>query len=109
MFLSMVWSIFNIGDVRQLGTIGKKLMSRFMLISSAFGVACAVAAVLWLRLDLGRAQSGEEVLQSVVEMVLDIIPANIVDPFRTGNTLQILLVGAVVGISMIFLRDRMRL
>lgn len=44
----------------------------------------------------------------MIEMVLDIIPGNIVDPFLSGNTLQILFMGAVVGVVMIILQDRMQ-
>lgn len=108
MFLSMVWGIVNIGDTRQLGVIGKKLLGRFLLISSSFGVVCMGAALVFLRPALGGVQSSRSVFQSIVEMVLDIVPGNIVAPFLTGNTLQILFMGAVVGVVMILLRDRMQ-
>ena len=107
MFLAMVWGIVNIGDTRQLGVIGKKLLGRFLLVSSAFGAVCLGAAVLAFPPDLGGS-GGEAVLSSLVELVLDIVPANIVEPFLTGNTLQILAMGTVVGVVMIVLRDRMQ-
>ncbi|MBR3706834.1 MAG: cation:dicarboxylase symporter family transporter [Firmicutes bacterium] len=108
MFLSMVWGIVNIGDTRQLGRIGKKLLGRYMIVSIIVGIVCMIAAVSFFKPTLSGAQSGQAVLQSVIEMVLDIIPGNIVEPFLTGNTLQILFMGAVVGIVMILLRDRMQ-
>jgi len=108
MFLSMVWGIVNIGDTRQLGRIGKKLLGRYMIVSIIVGIICMIAAVSFFKPTLSGAQSGQAVLQSVIEMVLDIIPGNIVEPFLTGNTLQILFMGAVVGIVMILLRDRMQ-
>jgi len=108
MFLSMVWGIVNIGDTRQLGRIGKKLLGRYMIVSIIVGIVCMIAAVSFFKPMLSGAQSGQAVLQSVIEMVLDIIPGNIVEPFLTGNTLQILFMGAVVGIVMILLRDRMQ-
>lgn len=108
MFLSMVWGIVNIGDTRQLGRIGKKLLGRYMIVSIIVGIVCMIAAVSFFKPTLSGAQSGQAVLQSVIEMVLHIIPGNIVEPFLTGNTLQILFMGAVVGIVMILLRDRMQ-
>ena len=108
MFLSMVWGIVNIGDTRQLGVIGRKLLGRFLLISSVFGVFCMGAALLWFRPALGGTQSSQTIFQSVVEMVLDIVPQNVVEPFLSGNTLQILFLGAVVGVVMIVLRDRLQ-
>jgi Na+/H+-dicarboxylate symporter len=106
MFLSMVWGILNIGDTRQLGTIGKQLLSRFLLISTVFGVVCLAAALLVFRPRMSGAQSGQAVIQSVIEMLLDIITGNIVEPVLTGNTLQILFMGAVVGVVMLILRER---
>jgi len=108
MFLSMVWGIINIGDTRQLGTIGKKLLSRFMVISAIVGIICAAVAIPFFHISLSGTQSGQAIMQSVVEMILDIIPGNVVEPFLTGNTLQILFMGAAVGIVMIMLHDRMQ-
>ncbi len=108
MFLSMVWSIVNIGDTRKLGRIGGRLLSRFLIISTLFGGFSLVCVLLVLRPALDGVQNGSEVLRSVVEMLLGIVPHNIVDPFRDGNTLQILFLGVIVGIAIIALRDRMQ-
>ena len=108
MFISMVWGIVNIGDTRQLGLVGKKLLSRFLSVSSFFALLALFAALLWFRPTLAGGGGSGPVLQSIVEMVLDIIPKNIVDPFQSGNTLQILFLGAVVGVGMILLRDQMQ-
>ena len=72
MFLSLVWGIVNIGDTRQLGVIGRKLLGRFLVISSVFGVFCMGAALLWFRPALGGTQNSQTILQSIVEMVLDL-------------------------------------
>ena len=41
-------------------------------------------------------------------MILDIIPSNIVEPFASGNMLQILFLGSVIGIAMVYLGERTR-
>ena len=108
MFISMVWGIVNMGDTRQLGLVGSKLLTRFLLVSVLFAVLALGASILWFRPAIAQGGSGGSVLQSIVEMVLDIVPKNIVDPFQSGNTLQILFLGAVVGVGMILLRDQMQ-
>ncbi|MBQ9932081.1 MAG: cation:dicarboxylase symporter family transporter [Firmicutes bacterium] len=107
MFLAMVWGIVNIGDVRQLGSIGKKLLGRFLMGSMGLGIIVTFIAVFYYGLDLSGTQGGQAVVQSIVEMILDIIPGNVVEPFLSGNTLQILFMGVVVGIGIILLRERM--
>ena len=108
MFISMVWGIVNIGDTRQLGLVGRKLLTRFLAVSAAFAALALGASLLWFRPMIAQGGAGGSVVQSIVEMVLDIVPKNIVDPFQTGNTLQILFLGAVVGVGMILLRDQMQ-
>ena len=39
-------------------------------------------------------------------MILNIFPANILSPFVEGNTLQIIFLAFVIGLSMIFLGQR---
>lgn len=108
MFISMVWGIVNVGDTRQLGLVGRKLLSRFLLVSTLFAALALGAALLWFRPAVSPGGTGGSVLSSIVEMVLGIVPKNIVDPFLTGNTLQILFLGTVVGVGMILLRDQMQ-
>ena len=108
MFISMVWGIVNMGDTRQLGLVGRKLLTRFLLYAFLFAALALCAALFWFRPTVTGGGAGGSVLQSVVEMVLDIVPKNIVDPFQSGNTLQILFLGAVVGVGMILLRDQMQ-
>ena len=104
----MVWGIVNVGDTRQLGLVGRKLLSRFLLVSTLFAALALGAALLWFRPAVSPGGTGGSVLSSIVEMVLGIVPKNIVDPFLTGNTLQILFLGTVVGVGMILLRDQMQ-
>ncbi|MBR4961444.1 MAG: cation:dicarboxylase symporter family transporter [Clostridia bacterium] len=108
MFLSMIWGIVNIGDAKLLGTIGKKLILRFIAISTVFSAVCMGGALLVFQPQFSGGQSSMAVLQSVVEMILDIIPGNAVEPFVNGNTLQILFMSVVIGVVIILLKDRMQ-
>lgn len=106
MFLSMAWGIVNIGDTKRLGVIGGKLFFRFIVITAVYAALCLAVGVLVFNPNLGSYHGDEGVLSSIVIMLLDIIPSNIVTPFSEGNTIQILFMGGVVGLSVVLLRDR---
>ncbi len=106
MFLSVAWGIYNIGDARRLGIIGKKLLFRFLTVALAVGVVSMLAALCVWGVKPTSASSGENVFQSLCGMIFAIIPKNIVSPFAEGNTLQILFMGAAVGFAMIMLQSK---
>lgn len=105
-FLSVVMGICGIGDTATLGGIGKKIIGSFLGIST---VACAVAAVAYsLAFGLRPAQSGAAVsgLWELVDMVLGMVPENILSPFTSGNSLQIIVLALGIGIAMLVLGKR---
>ena len=51
----------------------------------------------------GAALSG---FSTIYQIILDIVPSDIVSPFLNGNTLQIIFLGAAVGIALLILGDR---
>jgi len=104
-FLSVAWGIYGIGDVETLGRIGKKLMLRFLRIVF---IAAICAAPLFFLLGPGLASSsgtGDQ-LSSISEMVLGIVPPNIVEPFASGNTLQIIFLAVAVSLALLYLDKR---
>ena len=104
-FLATVWGIYSIGDISAFSEIGKKLMGRLFLFLALLTViiGCASIPVFNLRMGEAQAQSG---FSSVFEMILDIVPGNILLPFTEGNTLQILFLGIVMGMAMIIIDEK---
>ena len=78
-FLAICWSIFNIGDMTMMGRIGKKVIGRIAALSG---------------------------FSTIYQIILDIVPSDIISPFLNGNTLQIIFLGAAVGIALLILGDR---
>lgn len=106
MFLSMVWGVFSIGNPRQLGSIGKKVCGNY-LFHNCLAVALGVAAVaLFFPFRLSGAEGGAGQLEALLDMLYDIIPDNFVTPFVTGNTMQIIFLAVVVGVTMIVIQDQ---
>ena len=106
-FLSVAWGVYGIGDVYTLGVVGKKLMLSF------FGVVFAFSALgslfyplLGPAISLTSSQTSQ--LNKIFSMILDIFPSNVFSPFVEGNTLQIILLGFIIGLALIFLGQRTR-
>ena len=104
-FLSVAWGVYGIGDVYTLGRIGKKLMLSFVSIVFLFSAAGTLFYPL-----LGNGISAHSSVSSqfgtLFEMILDIFPGNLFSPFVEGNTMQIIFLAFVIGLSMIFLGQR---
>lgn len=104
-FLSVACGICGIGDMAALGRSGKALIGRHM-VTNLLAVALAFAAALplfHLRGDEVALLSNP--ILSISSIVLGLFPTNLFQPFIEGNTLQIIMLSAVVGIAVLSLGD----
>lgn len=101
-FLSVAWGVYGIGDAATFGKIGRKMMLRYVLITFAASAACALYYP-FLGPSLSEGQGGEGQFATIAEMLFGIFPSNIVEPFETGNTLQIIFIAIVIGIALLYL------
>ena len=99
-FLSVVWGIYSIGDASTFSEVGRHICVRFLGFLCVTTVLTALISLPFYSLKTGSAQGGSE-FSSIYRMVLDIIPDNLFTPFSRGNTLQILFVAIIVGITML--------
>lgn len=102
-FLSVAWGIYGIGDTGTLGRIGKHLMLSFIgivFLNCALGVIYVpfIGPEFSSEVSISGSQT-----RSLAELILGIFPGNIIEPFLTGNTLQIIFLAAVIGIALLFL------
>lgn len=104
-FLSVAWGVYGIGDASTLSRIGKKMMLTYV---GAVFLSTALSAVFFpvMGLRLSAADMSGSQLSSIIRMVLGIFPSNIIEPFLSGNTLQIILLSFVVGIALVYLGQR---
>ena len=101
-FLSVAWGVYGIGDTATFGKIGRRMLLKYVLVTFAAAAACSVFFPL-LGPDLSYSPSGAGQLDAIAEMLFSIFPANIVEPFLTGNTLQIIFMAIIVGIALLYL------
>lgn len=99
-FLSIVWGIYNIGDASTFSEVGRRLCVRFLLYLCIMTVLIALICLPFFGFRAGDAQNGNQ-FSELYRMVLNIIPNNLIMPFASNNTLQIMFVGIVVGIMML--------
>ena len=103
-FLSVVWGICGIGDMSTFGKIGKKMIQRFLIISTLTGIIATCICGLFFKIST----AGETAFafSDLYQMILDIIPNNFFAPFVEGNSLQIIFIAIIVGLSMLILGNR---
>lgn len=104
-FLAVVWSICSIGDMATLTTIGKKLMSRMLLMLILLPTIFSLL-ILPLFHFSGTAGRGNVDLSGPFSMILGIIPSNLLTPFTEGNFLQIIFLAAILGIALLVLGSK---
>lgn len=101
-FLSVVWGIYSIGDASTFSEIGRRICVSFLLFLCITTTLVALVSLPFFSLTVGNAQGGNQFSQ-LYRMVLDIVPGNLFTPFSRGNTLQIMFVGIIVGVTMLLI------
>ena len=102
-FLSVAWGIYGIGDTATFGRIGKRMIIHFVSAVFLICIACVLLSLAFFSLNLVWKSAGTSQLSNLFQMILGFIPTDIVTPFQDGNSLQIILLGAAIGIALLIL------
>lgn len=103
-FLSVTWGICCIGDVASFGRIGRRMITKLILFTVILGIIAGAAVVPFFPLAAGGGQAFDP--SELMDMVLDIVPANFFTPFTEGNPLQIIFVAVLIGIALLLLGEK---
>ncbi|MEE3467669.1 MAG: cation:dicarboxylase symporter family transporter [Eubacterium sp.] len=105
--LTITSGVLGVGDSSVLSKLGKVVMIRFavkLVITSI--LAMAVTFPLF-DLVMGNSGSGGSFqIENISQMIFDIVPENLIDPFLKGNSLQIIVIGIFVGVGLMALGER---
>lgn len=107
-FFAVIGGIVGIGDVKAFGKIGSRLISRMAgsyLIAGGF--VFAGCGLMYGICKTAAPADGNSALGSVVKLVLDIIPDNLLAPFTIDNDLQVIVIAVFVGITMLILGNQL--
>lgn len=102
-FLSVAWGIYGVGDASAFGRIGKRMIGHFIGMVFLIGAATALLGLGLFSLKVVWQGGGISQLDSLFKMILGFIPSDIFTPFQDGNSLQIILMGAAIGLALLVL------
>lgn len=105
-FLATVWGIYSIGDAATFSALGRRLAGRYLLGIAGFTLLVTACCIPFLSLTAGVTESEGNLFSIILRMLLQIVPGNIIEPFLSGNTLQVLFLGITMGIAMIFISEK---
>ena len=101
--VSVISGICALGDIATLSTIGLRAIRRFVVITVlliTFSVGVCFLIFPGLSTSAGAFNPSD-----IIDRLLSLIPQDIVSPFVEGNTIQIIIIAVVVGVSILMLGD----
>lgn len=103
-FFSVLSGICAMGDMATAGKIGKVILLRLLAFNFLSTIIGFLIILPFFSLTKGTSNVG--ISNSILSMILDIIPKNAVDPFFTGNAMQIIFLSICVGLGMLTLAEK---
>ncbi len=104
-FFSLITGVIGIGDVRELGKVGAKSFALYMLTTAiAIAVGISIAASLGIGEGVhmtSTANFSAKEAPALAEVLINIIPSNIIHAMSEGKMLQIIFFSIMVGISIL--------
>ena len=103
-FLSVLGSICSMGNMETLGKIGSKTIKVILLYMSVIAVLMTAFGSLFYQVEFGG--GGASNFSQILDLIYDIVPSNLFEPFVTGNALQLIFISIIVGLAMLVLSSR---
>ena len=99
--------IIGMGGMETLERTGKSVVLRTMAFSIAVGIGAIVLLQPFFDLEYHRGMRGDaEQLKAVSRLIFDILPSNIVEPFSSGNLIQIIVIAGFVSMGLLAIGER---
>lgn len=104
-FFSLISGVLGIGDISKLGKVGAKSFGLYMMttaiaIATAIGLAALVIPFFNTPSAEAATFSGKEA-PPLSDVLINIIPDNVINAFASGNMLQIIFFSVLLGISLL--------
>lgn len=103
-FLSVLGSICSMGNMETLGRIGKKTILTILGASAFIGALLTLIATAFYKVTFGGGTNSD--FTQIFALIYDIVPKNLLEPFITGNSLQIIFIAVIFGVSMLMLSSK---
>jgi len=105
-FFSLISGVLGIGDIRKLGSVGLKSFGLYLL-TTAIAIATAIALAAVVIPFFSTPTHDKEIsftakeAPALSDVLIHIIPDNVVQAFANGNMLQIIFFSVLLGISLL--------
>lgn len=103
-FLSVLGSICSMGNMETLGKIGSKAIKVILLYMTVIGAFMTGFGSLFYQIEKGSGSASS--FSQILDLIYDIIPSNLFEPFVTGNALQLIFIAVIVGLAMLVLSSK---
>ena len=103
-FLSVLGSICSMGSTDAFGKIGKRTVAAILGYMTVAGLGLTAFAALFYKITLGGVSGSD--FTKVLDLIYNIVPPNIFEPFINGNSLQIIFIAVIFGIAMLMLSTK---
>lgn len=103
-FLSVLGSICSMGDLETFGKIGKRTISAILVYAGGIGLFVTIIAALFFDISPGGSAGSD--FSKILELIYNIVPSNLFEPFLTGNALQIIFIAIIFGMAMLMLSSK---
>ncbi|MBO6242664.1 MAG: cation:dicarboxylase symporter family transporter [Butyrivibrio sp.] len=105
-FCAVITGISGIGDAASFGKIGGRLIGRMMI---TYFIAMTIMVLVGIPMGLaalGNSSSESDAFTDLLNLVLDMIPENLISPFAIDNDLQVIVLAIFIGVAMLLLGDK---
>ncbi|MEG2338230.1 MAG: cation:dicarboxylase symporter family transporter, partial [Clostridium sp.] len=99
---TLINSITGVGDMNRLGFLGRKALTYYIgstLIAASIAITLAMLIKPGVGINMPIPQGQVTEASSIAKLIVDIVPANPIKALAEGNTLQIIVFGAFIGIA----------
>lgn len=106
---TLINSITGVGDMNRLGFLGKKALTYYFLstlVAALIAVSLASIIKPGLGIPIDVPQGSIKETASISTLIVDIIPSNPIKALADGNTLQIIVFGAFLGVAINAIGDK---
>lgn len=111
-FFNLLAALSALGDVKMLGRLGLKIMA-FYLLTTTLALFLGLAVTAWLEPGMGielteEAPESFGEIPSLGNVLLELVPTNVVASFAEGNVAQVVVFALLLGIATLFLPEEQK-
>ena len=102
-FLAVIAGISNVGDIKNIGTSGRKLINHILIATSIYGIVTFIIAYGLFPLKIVNKRENASLLENIIDTLVTLIPENVVSPFINGEFQKIVVIAILIGFAMLLI------